>query len=224
MSINDVINNPKAKKEFIEIAKKDEYNYRKNHPDSLIPLFENELRNAGFEFEISNQTLSFMPKHKKTILPIAIKYYLLAKEQSKTDEQNHFLSFFRFKGLEEVVPILIEDYYSEETQDLTRWFISDCIYQIRSKNFVKYYLDIVSKRTFGRNRQMIVLLLGKLKEESAIPTLIELLEDEDVCLHAIEALGEFKREEFRCYFERFQNSTHPGWRKYAKSAIKKING
>lgn len=64
---------------------------------------------------------------------------------------------------------------------------------------------------------MIVLLLGKLKEECAIPTLIDLLEDEEVRLHAISALGEFKREEFRCYFERFQNSTHPGWRKYAEA-------
>lgn len=70
---------------------------------------------------------------------------------------------------------------------------------------------------YGRNRQMIVLLLGKLKEECAIPTLIDLLEDEEVRLHAISALGEFKREEFRCYFERFQNSTHPGWRKYAEA-------
>ena len=74
--------------------------------------------------------------------------------------------------------MLLKDYYSEKTTDLTRWFISDCIYQIQSKNFVKEYLDIVSNGTFGRNRQMIVLLLGKLKEESAIPTLIDLLEDE----------------------------------------------
>ena len=224
MSINDLINNPKAKKEWIERAKKNEENYYKNHPDTLIPSFENELRKAGFEFEISNQTLSFMPRNKKTILPIAIKYYQLAKKQNKADEQNHFLSFFQFKGNEEVVPMLIEDYYSEETQDLTRWFISDCIYQIRSKNFVREYLNIVSKRTFGRNRQMIILLLGKLKEESAISTLIDLLEDEDVRLHAICALGEFKREEFRCYFEQFQNSKHPGWRKYARLALKKLDG
>ena len=155
---------------------------------------------------------------------MAVKYYRLAKELEKPNEQNYFLRFLHIKGLDDVVPMLLEDYYSEKTEDLTRWFISDCIYQIRSKRFVKEYLDIVSNRVFGRNRQMIVLLLGKLKEESAIPTLIDLLEDEEVRLHAISALGEFKREEFRRYFERFQNSTHPGWRKYAKAAIKKLNG
>ena len=205
MSKHDVINNPKVAREWIERAKESAVDYYKKHPDSLIPVFEEELKKMGFEFEISNQTLCLMPKNKKTILPIAIKYYQLAKNQNQVDEQNHFLGFFHFKGLSEVVPMLIEDYYSEQTQDLTRWFISDCIYQIRSKSFVKEYLDIVSNRMFGRNRQMIVLLLGKLKEESAVPTLIDLLEDEDVRLHAINALGEFKREEFRCYFERFQN-------------------
>ena len=224
MSINDIINNPKAVKEWIERDKKIAEDYYKKHPDSLIPSFENELRKSGFEFETSNQTLGFMPKNKKTILPIAIKYYQLAKKQKKVEEQNHFLSFFQFKGIEEVIPMLIEDYYSEETQDLTRWFISDCIYQIRSDNFVKEYLDIVSNRMFGRNRQMIVLLLGKLKEEGAVSKLIDLLEDEEVCLHAICALSEFKREEFRPLFERFQNSKHSGWRKYSKIALKKLNG
>ena len=69
---------------------------------------------------------------------------------------------------------------------------------------------------------MIILLVGKLKAEAAIPILIDLLEDEGVRLQAIVALGDFKRKDFRPYFERFQNAKHPGWRKYAKAALKKI--
>lgn len=222
MSIKNINDNPDMVKICIDNAKVVAEQYCKENPDSLIPLFEKELKDLGFQFEITNQTLGFIPKHKKIILPLAIKYYQLAKKLKKTNEQNHFMCFFQIKGLDDIVPILIDDYYSNETVDLTRWLISDTIYQIRSKNFVKEYLDIVSCNKFGRNRQMIVLLLGKLKEESAIPVLINLLEDEEVRLHAICALGEFKREEFRCYFERFQDSTHPGWRKYAKSAIQKI--
>lgn len=224
MSIEDINNNPNVIKMWLDNEKAAEKQYYKDNVDSLIPLFENELRNIGFIFETSNQAVGLIPKHKKAIVPIAIKYYQFAKDLEKSNEQNYFMRFLCIKGLENVVPMLLEDYYSDKTADLTRWFISDCIYQIRSKNFVKEYLDIVSNKTFGRNRQMIVLLLGKLKEESAIPTLIDLLDDEDVCLHAINALGEFKREEFRCYFEQFQNSLHPGWRKYAKLAIKKLNG
>ena len=90
-NIKDVINNPKAEREWIERAKKTAEDYYKNNPDSLIPFFEDELRKMGFKFEISNQTLGFMPKNKKTILPIAIKYYQLAKNQNKVKSQSQIL-------------------------------------------------------------------------------------------------------------------------------------
>lgn len=48
-----------------------------------------------------------------------------------------------------------------------------------------------------------------------------LLEDEEVRLHAICALGDFKNPEFKPYFERFLNDKHSGWRKYAREALKK---
>ena len=69
---------------------------------------------------------------------------------------------------------------------------------------------------------MIILLLGKLREECAIPTLINLLDDESVRMHAICALGCFKKAEFRCYFERYLNDKNPGCRKYAKTALNKL--
>ena len=224
MSIKDINNDPKRVKMWLDREKAAEEQYRRDNPDSLIPLFVKELRALGFEFETANQAVGLIPKHKKAIVPVAVKYYRLAQELEKPNEQNYFLRFLHIKGLDDVVPMLLEDYYSEKTEDLTRWFISDCIYQIRARVFVKEYLDIVSSRKFGQNKQMIVLLLGKLKEESAVPVLIDLLEDEDFRLHAICALGQFKREEFRCYFERFRDSAHPGWRKYARSAIKKLDG
>lgn len=222
MNIKDINNNPKIAKTWIDNQKAAAELYYKDNPNSLIPLFMKELRDLGFVFETSNQALGFIPKHKKEILPIATKYYQLSKELGKSNEQDYFMSFFFIKGFDEVVPMLLDDYYSEKTTDLSRWFISDCIYQIRSKRYVQEYLDIVSNKTFERNRQMIILLLGKLKVEKAVPILIDLLEDESVRLHAIIALGCFKREEFRPYFERFQDSKHSGWRKYARAALKKL--
>ena len=70
---------------------------------------------------------------------------------------------------------------------------------------------------------MVVLLVGKLRVEKAIPILIDLLEDESVRAHAITALGDFKREEFRPCFERFENSAHPKWRHQSRVALKKLD-
>jgi hypothetical protein len=197
--------------------------YYNSNENSLIFLFNKELRDLGLEFETSSQTLGFMPKHKEKILPLALKYYQMAKHKDKTNEQNHFLSFFAFNGLNSIVPFLIKEFKDEKTLDITRWFISDCLYKIRSKEYTRDYLSIVSDKAFGMNRQMIILLLGKLKEESTVPILIDLLEDEEVRLHVICALGEFKKEEFRCHFERFEKSNNPGWSKYSKKALKKLH-
>ena len=208
---------------MIENEKKANEKYFENNPDSLIILFERELKELGYEFEVTSQILGFMPQHKKVIVPIAIKYYQMAKNFSKDNEQKHFLGYFHFKGIEEVVPMLIDDFCSVEVNDSVKWSIADCLYQIHSKKYVENYLDIISSSQYGKNRQMVILLVGKLKIEDSIPILIELLEDEEVRLHAICALGEFRREEFRVYFERFANDKHPGWRKYAKAALKKIS-
>ena len=208
---------------WIDNEKEAQKRYAQENPDSLLPSFEQELRDLGFSFAIRSQVKGFLPKHKKTILPIAFRYYQLAKEQKRFNELNYFLGLLGFKGFDDIITQLITDYYSQETPDLSRWCISDCLYRISSRKFVDEYLDIVINKDFGTNRRLIVLILGKLKEERAIPTLINLLEDEEVRLQAINALGDFKREEFRCYFERFQNSKHPGWRKYAKAALKKLN-
>ena len=88
----DIINdNPKFLSEWISREKSKEQLYNESHPNSLIPKFEDELRALGLNFEISNQLLGYMPRQKKTILPIAIKYYQKAKQENFPDEQNHFL-------------------------------------------------------------------------------------------------------------------------------------
>lgn len=219
MSNYDINSNPSLVKRMIERYKANEEQMKKN-PDSILLNFKQELLNLGFNFQVLNQAESLLPKYKDTVLPVVIKYYKMAKLKN---EKQYLLGWFHHKGLEEVVPMLLEDYYSNNS-DIDKWAIGDRLYQIRSKKYIDDYLKIISDSSYGQDRQMIILLVGKLKAENAIPILIDLLEDEEVRLHAIDALGQFKREEFRCYFERFQDSTHPGWRKYAKKAINKLNG
>lgn len=223
MSLDVIIQNPTLSQKWIEREKKANEAYFREHPDSFLIPFSKNLRDLGFQFETTNQITSFMPKHKTLILPLAQKYYLLARDQRKSNEQDYFLSFFHYKGLDDSVPFLLAEYESPSTPELTRWYLSDSIYSIRSSRYTDDYLKIVQNPAFGQNRQLIVLLLGKMKVEKAIPTLISLLEDETVCLQAIDALGQFKKEEFRSLFIRFENSSHPGWRKYSRIAIQKLD-
>ena len=218
MSNYDINSNPALVKHMIEQYKTNEEQLA-NKAGSVLSDFKQELLNLGFDFQVLNQAEKLLPKHKDTVLPIVIKYYKTAKLKN---EKQYLLGWFHYAGLEEVVPMLLEDYCSDNA-NIDRWAIGDRLYQIRSKKYIDDYLKIIADSSYGQDRQMIILLVGKLKIESAIPILINLLEDEGVRLHAITALGDFKREELRCYFERFANDSNPAWRKYSKAALKKLD-
>lgn len=219
----DVINgSPQFRELWTKREKENENQYLALHPDSLIPKFAKELAALGYTAETTAQLLRYMPRHKGAFLPIVKAYYQLAKQEGLHDEQNFFLQFFHYRGLDEVVPLLIEDYKDVDTADSTRWFISDCLYQICSPNFLTEYIDLVSNPQYGINRQMLVLLLGKLKSEYAVSTLLMLVDDGDVAIQAIMALGEYRRIEFQPCFERFLTSKKQGLRNAARVSLKKI--
>jgi len=62
-------------------------------------------------------------------------------------------------------------------------------------------IQIAQEKGHGIARQMNVDALGKLKNKEAIPMLINLLNDEDVQGHAIEALSKFKEPLVILYIE-----------------------
>ena len=218
MSNYDINSNPDLVKYIIERYKASEEQMKKN-PDSILLDFKQELLNLGFNFQVLNQAESLLPKHKDMVLPIVIKYYKMAKLKN---EKQYLMGWFHHRGLEEVVPMLLEDYYSNNS-NIDKWAIGDRLYTICSKKYIDDYLKIIANSSYGQDRQMIILLVGKLKVKEAIPILINLLEDEAVRLQAIVALGKFKQENLRPHFERFQNVKHPGWRTYAKAALKKLD-
>lgn len=217
MSNYDINNNQQLVKKIIDITRQAEEE-RKKMPDSVLHDFRKDLSELGFSFEIVDQVKKLMPKYKNLILPIVIKYYKVAKIPS---EKQYLLSWFHYKGLEEVVPMLIEDFIKSKSQ-FERWEIGDRLYQICSKKHIEQYLSIIANSKYGSSRQMVILLFGKIKEEQAIPILIDLLDDEEVQLHALTALGNYKKEELRPYFERFLNSKRTVMRNQAKKALDKL--
>ena len=66
MGIEDINNNPNMIKMWLDNEKIAEEQYYKDNPDSLISLFEKELRDLGFEFETSNQGTRVHSKTQKS--------------------------------------------------------------------------------------------------------------------------------------------------------------
>lgn len=220
MSNYDINSNPALVKLMIENEKNAYKKYYAENPAALSLKFCNELKELGYEFEVPSQIKGFMPKHKETILPIAIRYY----QQAKKDEKNFFLDFFHFKGFDEVIPMLLEDFYSSDTPSLTREFIGETFRLICSKKYIDDYLKILANTELGGQRNSIIALLGKLKSDTAIPLLIAALDEgRNITTNAISALGQYKQPELRPYFERFLNHENSYYRREAKTALKKLD-
>lgn len=220
MSNYDINTNPALVKQIIENTKKVYEEYLAEHPNSLIPSFEQELRDRGFQFEISEQIKWFLPKHKKTILPIAIRFY---QQATYDNEKNFFISLFHYRGFEEVVPMLLDDFYSDKTPYLTRQFICETLRAIRSENYIEDYIRIIKNPQYGLARAPIFWLIGSLKVEQAIPVLINLLESDDEYTDSmLKTLAMYKRKELKPYFERFVDNSNNNLQKIAIAALKNM--
>lgn len=220
MSNYDINANPALVKQIMENTKKAYEEYLAEHPDSLIPSFEQELRDRGFQFEISEQIKWFLPKHKKTILPIAIRFY---QQATYDNEKNFFISLFHYRGFEEVIPMLLDDFYSDKTPYLTRQFICETLRAIRSKNYIEDYIRIINNLKYGLARAPIFWLIGSLKVEQAIPVLINLLDgDDEYTASILKTLAKYKRTELKPYFERFIDNADNNLQKIAIAALKNM--
>jgi HEAT repeat protein len=157
--------------------------------------------------------------HGTLIAPLALKYY---QQATLENEKRYLLSWIPKQAASNAIPILLQDFYSDKG-NVDRWAIADTLYGFASKKYWQEYLDIISQSEYGIDRQMLILLVGKLKIEEAIPALITLLDDECVTLHALCALSRYKKPELRGCFERFVNSPNTTWRKQAMKALQQLS-
>lgn len=104
-----------------------------------------------------------------------------------------------------------------------RWAIGGAFSVILMKDDVPEVLRIVKNRENGTSRQMFVMALGKIKNSEEVEkTLIELLDDEDVVIHAIDALQKIKSYKARKKIERLMDNPRSIVRRLAKKYLEKI--
>lgn len=75
------------------------------------------------------------------------------------------------------------------------WSMCDTLYALNVKDYLKEYLEIASDREMKSSSQMIMLLLGRIRDNASISVLIECLGDEEVNGHALSALARYKNNE-----------------------------
>lgn len=128
---------------------------------------------------------------------------IILKYMGKFEESNYngiIISCLHRSKKRHLSSILLDEYISTDIKgvyDYYRWSIGDALYAINDKSNLKRYMDIISDKSYGVSRQMIVMLVGKIKDTSSIDLLLKLVwsYDYDVLPHAIWALGRYKTKE-----------------------------
>lgn len=220
MSNYNIEKNSELVQLMIENEKRTDEEYKRNNPDSLLIIFEKELKELGYEFETLNQVKGFLPKHKNSILPIAMALY----EQTNLEkDKRYFLGLFHYKRFDECIPLMLKDMYSENISISTKSLIAENLRVIHSPKYTDDYLRILSMKELSDSRNPIIALVGDLRVEQAIPMIASALEEEkNITTNALDALGKYKKAELRVYFEKYLNHKNKYYRREAKKALNKL--
>ena len=182
------------------------------NPNSIMREFDERLLNLGLYHGFDEETFLQSVKGKTELIGDLLKFFEKAKE---TNEKEFFAEVLFAIGYEKLT-----------------WNMGDLLYRINKKEFIDDYCQIAKDNFHGEARQMIISLIGKIKGEKALQTLIFLVEDESVVEHVVLALTNFKNKkvydimkEFATYEQKWVSSKAVKYiQKYEEKTVKTGDG
>lgn len=103
-----------------------------------------------------------------------------------------------------------------------RWKIGSALAAVASEEIGAELRQLAGDRSYGKDREMIVLALAKTEPGHAVRALIELLSDETVAGHAVRALGQLRAIEARDRIEALADHPKAWVRSEVKRALKRL--
>lgn len=204
-------------KETLELAKKIELERAKEY-SGLIK----ELSDIGIKVNTIWDLVNTKSKYP-TAIPILLKYLPLMNLDKNKEGIVRALTVPEAKGM--AANALINEYVKiPVSKENLRWIIGNAIKLTLTDCEIEKVFSIVKDKKNGISREMFVLALGKTKKykKEAIELLIHLTYDDDVKLHAIEALTKLKAIEAKERITKLASSSEKLVQKKAVSYLKKM--
>lgn len=102
------------------------------------------------------------------------------------------------------------------------WAIGNALSIVDVKGYENQVIGLCRNPKYGASRQMVVLGLGRLRSSEAEEAALDLLNDEQVQMHAIGALAKMKSKRAVFQLEKLMTDKRKEIRKEARKAITKI--
>ncbi|MEN5193216.1 HEAT repeat domain-containing protein [Sphingobacterium faecium] len=203
---------------------KDKNEIKKNleeaYSEDARPLID-DLKKVGINiksiWDLVNTKLSYKPAIPVLIEHLSKPYHLKNKEG--------IIRALAVKEAKGVACRAIIDEYNKGPKTLStsyRWVFGNTMVVIITPEYVDDVIAIVSDKSNGISREMFVIALAKVRSEKTENLLISLLEDEDVVLSALEALGMMKSKKAIDKILMLTNHSKSEVKKIAKKILKKL--
>lgn len=192
--------------------------------EDMQPAIVDELREAGFDVD-SVYALRERYDDYREAVPILVKWLPKVRELGLKETLLRNLAVkFAKPALEPVIDAFENmDTSVDPTGFQLRWAAGNTIEVLWDDRSFDRLLQIATDPSYGRGREMVVLGMGKSKRPEAVPTLIELLDDPEVRVPAVNALRKLKPPEARQPLERLRSAVEEKWiRKDIDKALAKI--
>ena len=89
----------------------------------------------------------------------------------------------------EALPALLEEFQDLTNPELLRWTVGNALSIVAGSPTVPTLTSLALDRRYGTARRMLVLRLGRAKDDASLDALVELVHDPDVDGHAVDALA-----------------------------------
>lgn len=181
-----------------------------------------ELAEAGLPVETISELYQKKFNYKNAV-PILLKWIPHISNLYVLDDIVRALTDKRAKPIAAPVLIMLFKQVGNLTGSDIRWTIGNALSVVADDSVFDEVVELVTDQRYGRDREMLAVALGNMKNPKVVDVLISLLSDEQVAGHALIALGKLKAEQARPFIQSFLEHPKAWVRKEARRALNKLD-
>lgn len=201
--------------EFIRDRRKEIY----NDPKSILKKYDDYLALNGIYHTEDTRSFEEKLKGHTELSEMILSLY---REAELDNEKISLLEDLYATGYnkDKLTEIILEAFFSKKVSSHL-WQYGDLLYKMKRYKYLDQYISIIKDKTYGEDRQMVVCLVGKSKKEKVIPILKELLNDDTIEGHVVDALTNFSGEDIVNIMEKYSKCDRIWIRNMAKNYLSK---
>lgn len=186
--------------EILQEKKKSAY----SNPCSILKEFDDYLECNGIYRSFNENLFIKQIKNKKELIDFSLAMYFKAT----LDNEREFLLYCLFyMGYDKcVLAKMVLDIFQSEKENTYLWHYADFLYSLKVYSYMNDYINLIKDNSYGRSREMLVLLIGESKSPLVIPHLLEVVHDEEILGHTLVALSNFSNPKIISLMKKHTNN------------------